>query len=257
MEFQFTPELQRAIAQDSSAFAQDPSTAPEILEELAAPDRLDHIRQLVAGNPNTPEHILLQLIIDFPHEVTENVAFMLSQLENPAFLLEIEVDDLIEIFRRGGAPQILVNHAIHHRGSGARQILVKNYQLTETELQHLMMRDQYSIEAATKIICHPNFSESQREEIAMNGHEKLHIALADYCLEFTQELPIALIKMLIDNASTDIHLQIALSPRITSEILDYLFTLHGSSLRESLILEFRGNLRELPALLQPYFKQNQ
>jgi hypothetical protein len=89
MEFQFTPELQRAIAKDPVSFAQDPSTAPEILEELAAPDRLDHIRQLVAGNPNTPEHILLQLIVDFPHEVTENVAFMLSQLENPAFLLEI------------------------------------------------------------------------------------------------------------------------------------------------------------------------
>jgi hypothetical protein len=254
MEFQFTPELQRAIAQDSVAFAQDPSTAPEILEELAAPDRLDHIRQLVAGNPNTPEHILLQLIVDFPHEVTKNVAFMLSQLENPEFLLKISEDDLTELFSLEGAPQILVNHAIHYRYDEVIRVLITNYNIVENEFQALISRFQYSREMAIRIICHPNFSNRQKEEIAMNGHERIQAALADYCLQYAQELPISLIKLLIDNSSVDIHRQIALSPRVTRELLDYLFILTHSGLKESLTITFGASLWKLPELLQSYLK---
>jgi|GEM_PF-3897944 len=61
--------------------AQDETTPPEILAELAKHD--DKLtRQYVAGNPNTPVETLLRVCFEFPNEVTSNPIIPLLLLED-------------------------------------------------------------------------------------------------------------------------------------------------------------------------------
>jgi PPM family protein phosphatase len=65
--------------------ARDPNTTAPRLSELAS-SKNTKIGELVAQNPNTPEHILLSLAEDFPAEVASNPAFALCLLERPDFI---------------------------------------------------------------------------------------------------------------------------------------------------------------------------
>ena len=57
--------------EEARQLAQDETTAPEILAELAKSQDY-RTRQNVAKNPNTPKEILLNICIEFPSEVMNN-----------------------------------------------------------------------------------------------------------------------------------------------------------------------------------------
>jgi hypothetical protein len=259
MEFQFTPELQQAIAQNPAAFAKDPTTAPEILAALAtchidqtAPiDRPADVRQIIAQNPNTPISTLLNLIIDFPSEVAENAAFTLAQLETPDLLFTIKPDTLITIFRGERAPKRLIDHAIQHREEDVIKALLENYPIAELELECLISRFQHHHfyksdreNIAKRVVYHPKLSEPLKRTIATGENIDLKQELVIRCLTARRNLPVDLIKLLIDDAYTCfqnnsnghppeptditgsiarwIQTTIAKSPEITDELADYL-----------------------------------
>lgn len=68
--------------------AQNPQTAPERLRALAS-QTSPEVRRAVAGNPNTPEDVLLWLAVHFPEEVLGNPVLDLLLLVNPNWLAEI------------------------------------------------------------------------------------------------------------------------------------------------------------------------
>jgi len=68
--------------------AQNPQTAPERLRALASQPSPE-VRRAVAGNPNTPEDVLLRLAVHFPEEVLGNPVLDLLMLVNPNWLAEI------------------------------------------------------------------------------------------------------------------------------------------------------------------------
>jgi hypothetical protein len=68
--------------------ARNPQTAPERLRVLAS-QASPEVRRAVAGNPNTPEEVLLRLAVHFPEEVAGNPVLELLLLVNPNWLAEI------------------------------------------------------------------------------------------------------------------------------------------------------------------------
>ena len=110
--------------QQARQLAQDETTAPEILAELARhEDSLT--RQYVAANPNTPTEILLSICKEFPNEVINNSVIPLLLLENP-YLLTCEINKIytFNTFKR------LTDLEIKRLGWKAdvgRQYLLKNY----------------------------------------------------------------------------------------------------------------------------------
>jgi hypothetical protein len=72
------------MLETSLELALNPSTAPELLEQLALHQDAE-VRQKVAGNPNTPSSVLFKLAEEFPGEFFNNPVFPLLSLENPHF----------------------------------------------------------------------------------------------------------------------------------------------------------------------------
>jgi hypothetical protein len=70
------------------AEAQNPETAPERLRSLASQPEIE-VRRAVAGNPNTPEDVLLRLAVHFPEAVLGNPVLDLLLLVNANWLAEI------------------------------------------------------------------------------------------------------------------------------------------------------------------------
>ncbi|MBV6628285.1 MAG: hypothetical protein KI793_36090 [Rivularia sp. (in: Bacteria)] len=93
-------ELTRIVAKNAN-------TAPNLLRDLSSnSDRI--IRANIAGNPNTPTDILLELGADFPQQLLENPVFSLLLLENPNFVADIPVATLLSLLKIDGvSPQFL------------------------------------------------------------------------------------------------------------------------------------------------------
>jgi hypothetical protein len=257
-EFEFLPELQRAIAKNPSVFAADPTTAPEILVELAAPDRLDHIRQLVAQNPNTPPQSLWKLAIDFPYEVANNPVFMLMQLEYPQLVANMDSSILVEMLEQHDElPEVWIDGVMYHHDGEVIETLLKNPKLTEIQLKQIctMWKDSESI--MIRLLCHPSCSDTWKHEIARLTDGNAPTAVAEYCLKYTQELPIELLKTLIDHAPILILERLALSSRMTNELLDYLFTPEHHLLQYFLSKRFQNETWKLSEAVQLRLAQNQ
>jgi hypothetical protein len=251
MAFEFTPELQQAISQDPVAFARDSASAPEILEELGAPDRIDSIRQFVASNPSTPIRILLKLMADFPHEVLNNTTFLLLQLEHLNLLDEISDDILEEVLRHDNSPLVLVNHAAKFRRDAyVVNALLANHLVSVCHLEILIERFQDDEINATKIIRHPKFTDRMKREIARCDNECLQMALINYCFDFAGELPIELLKCSIDHASPRVLIRVATSPKITDELADYLFSPERDYIKIEIMKRFEARRWKLPKIIQ-------
>ncbi len=68
--------------------AQNPRTSPERLRMLASRPEAP-VRRAVAGNPNTPEEVLLRLAVHFPEAVLGNPVLDLLLLVNANWLAEM------------------------------------------------------------------------------------------------------------------------------------------------------------------------
>ncbi|BAZ40865.1 hypothetical protein NIES4101_68260 [Calothrix sp. NIES-4101] len=97
-------ELMQVSNQVAITAANSIHTAPELLTELAGHEDIQ-VRQAVAGNPNTPTDVLLQLAEEFPQEFVKNPVLPLLQLENPEFHKLIPYSVIQNILACEGAPQ--------------------------------------------------------------------------------------------------------------------------------------------------------
>ncbi|MCJ8281001.1 MAG: hypothetical protein MJK14_14250, partial [Rivularia sp. ALOHA_DT_140] len=87
----FNIELTRIVAGNAN-------TAPLLLQDLSFSSDVI-IRENIAGNPNTPTEILLQLGAEFPLKLLENPVFSLLLLENPNFVADIPLVTLQSLLK--------------------------------------------------------------------------------------------------------------------------------------------------------------
>ena len=110
--------------------AEDPTTSPERLQELAtSPDPA--IRQAVAANPNTPLETLWQLAREFPHQFWENPILPLLVLEQPDFIDEIPSRYLTKLITETEPPEWFWQVAMNRRGTLRTPIISRIVELLE------------------------------------------------------------------------------------------------------------------------------
>jgi hypothetical protein len=88
--------------------AGNPSTPPEVLQELASLAN-KKIRKLVASNPNTDIDVLLKVGAEFPEDLLNNPVFLLLILEKPDFLVHLPVSTYYSLLDYPGTPENIRN----------------------------------------------------------------------------------------------------------------------------------------------------
>jgi hypothetical protein len=211
------------FSRDKQKVASDPTTSPDILQEFAAPDQSQTIRRLVASNPNTPTDELVRLAAEFPYEVAENPMFTLLLLENPLFISQLEQSKLMAILtHRTELPTIFLDQAVQHESAAIHQVLLKQFQLSEQNLERCLERIS-NVTIARELIKQKNCTDRLKLIAAKSGNQHLQRALAEVCLNQAPILPIDLLEVLIDHATIDIQIDMTIHPRITEALLDRLF----------------------------------
>lgn len=97
--------------QESRRLALAADTPLAVLRELAcSSDRITRLS--VAGNPCTPQDVLMQLARTFPIEVFSNPAFDLLVMENPRLFLEFPASVLRAILKHADCPDYFIKWAM-------------------------------------------------------------------------------------------------------------------------------------------------
>jgi hypothetical protein len=109
-------------------------TTPELLTELAVHEDIQ-VRQAVAGNPNAPIDVLLQLVEEFPQEFLKNPILPLLQLENPEFYQLIPYPIIRNILACEDAPQEWLRCFATSRDYNYLLAIVQNPQASKQVLQ--------------------------------------------------------------------------------------------------------------------------
>ncbi len=105
--------------------ARHPATPPERLRALASQPSPE-IRRAVAGNPNTPEDVLLRLAVHFPEEVLGNPLLGLLLLVNPNWLAEIPGYARIRLLGSPQAPSQFLRWAAREGDQSAVLGMLRN-----------------------------------------------------------------------------------------------------------------------------------
>jgi hypothetical protein len=119
------------------AIACDPTTPPEILLDLIRRTHSKTIRRLIAGNPNTPIHILTRLTSEFPQAVIENPVFALIELANPDSISEM---NMYEILKSQYVPESIIHHASNLSSVGVIRLLLERTDLSEAAFSKIASR---------------------------------------------------------------------------------------------------------------------
>jgi len=140
----------------SQLVAAEPSTDPDLLRELALSTD-QKTRQEVAGNPNTPSDVILELGAEFPSQILDNPMFPLLLLENPNLLAEIPLPTLRSILKQDNVPIYILEQAADQADLEVQLALVKNVQTPKSILNRLTQSP------------HPQVVESARLHINLAG----------------------------------------------------------------------------------------
>jgi hypothetical protein len=225
--------------------ASDPTTAPEILAELGMSQRRS-VRRLVASNPNTPVDRLIHLMAEFPYEVVENPMFTLLLLENPRLISDLEVSQLMGIIqRRTDLPQILLDQAIQHQSTVIHQVLLNQFQFSESDLE-LFLPCISDLITATALLNQKNCTDRLKLISAQSGNEYLQSILLEKCFSQVPELPMPLLITLIDHATHKIQVAMALHSGMTEVLLDQLLAPDRKKLHVRLAQCGDGHFQRLP-----------
>lgn len=106
-------ELAKISIELARLVANNPSTPPELLQELATSND-KAIRKGVVSNPNTPVDLLLKLGKDFPKQLLNNPILSLLFLENPNLLNEIPLPTLLKMLKQKKVPVFFLEWAAEH-----------------------------------------------------------------------------------------------------------------------------------------------
>lgn len=135
--------------------AEDISTAPELLQELAhSQDKAT--RRAVAANPNTPADALLKLGAEFPTQLVENPVFSLLLLENPNLVAEIPLPTLRSILKLDNVPQFILEQAADKADVEVQLALANNIQTSKKVLERLTQSRDAQVAESARL--HVNFA---------------------------------------------------------------------------------------------------
>ncbi|RUT02048.1 hypothetical protein DSM106972_061230 [Dulcicalothrix desertica PCC 7102] len=159
MDEKTTPQLVNANLannlEQARIAAEDVSTDPELLQELARSQDKD-TRRAVAANPNTPADVLLRLGAEFPTQLVENPVFSLLLLENPNLVAEIPLPTLRSILRLDNVPQFILEQAAHKADVEVQLALANNIQTSKKVLERLTQSRDAQVAESARL--HVNFA---------------------------------------------------------------------------------------------------
>jgi hypothetical protein len=167
--------------------AANPETDPKILQQLSI-SRTKSIVESVAGNPNTPVHVLWKLVKNFPYQVVNNAMFDLVVLEDSNWISGISAEDLLEMLQQPNIPDIFRKEAVKHDNYLVRKTAIeaeaKNPQtsakwLEEMTISHGTLHRQ--------VIEHPNITLDSLKKFATCKKTSIQIETARHCLSNRDE----------------------------------------------------------------------
>ncbi|MGB6296264.1 MAG: hypothetical protein WBF90_08765 [Rivularia sp. (in: cyanobacteria)] len=118
-------ELSKINIELARIVAQNANTAPHLLRFLSSSSD-NIIRKNVAGNPNTPTEILLQLGAEFPRQLLDNPVFSLLLLENPNFVADMPLVTLQNLLILDEVPAQFLELATTHDDVEVLLTIAKN-----------------------------------------------------------------------------------------------------------------------------------
>jgi hypothetical protein len=162
--------------------AANPATNPRKLRMLSK-SGINIIMEAVAGNPNTPTQVLWKLMKFFPHQVVNNPIFDLLILENPDWITEILVEDLVEIIQQPNIPDILRREAVKHDNYLVRKAAIETEaKKPQTPVKQLEEMTIYHGTLHKQVIEHPNITLDSLKKFAACKKTSIQIETARYCL---------------------------------------------------------------------------
>jgi hypothetical protein len=120
--------------------AEDPSTEPQLLEQLSA-DTNPLVRRAVAQNPNTPLSVLAVLSAAHPKEILQNPSLPLLFLEDPNFLLRFPEEGLLKMLSSKDFPREYLSLLTRHPSAKVQLQLALSPKLPSSFLQGLLKND--------------------------------------------------------------------------------------------------------------------
>ena len=209
-------ELARIVAQNANA-------SPGLLRIFSSSSD-NIIRKNVAGNPNTPTEILLELGAEFPRELLNNPVFSLLLLENPNFVADIPLVTLISLLKLDEVPTQFLELATSHDDVEVLLTIAMNPKTPKTAL--LALTQIQNIEVA----------EAARKHVTLAGEMQQGWNQAAIAAMQTTNLPRdrqsemylwaigAVPKYLLKTLDAEVRLHIAESLNTSEQVLEILAT---------------------------------
>jgi hypothetical protein len=136
-------ELARVVAQNANA-------APDLLQYFSR--SLDNIiRKNVAGNPNTPTEMLLELGAEFPQKLLDNPVFSLLLLENPNFVADMPLVTLQNLLILDEVPPQFLELATSHDDVEVLLTIAMNPKTPKTALLALTQIQNIEVAQAARL----------------------------------------------------------------------------------------------------------
>jgi hypothetical protein len=168
-------------------------------------------RRNVACNPNTPAHILVALLPEFPRSVTENPAFELLRFADLNLMESIPEANLIKILADRRVPELLLEEAIRRQTPKLTAALLKRPQLpAETIEQILDTIDEF--ELSHLLFKHRHCNHRLRLIIATSPDlQNLKYALIPHLRKRSPRSP-QLLELIAATGDREVHIKLLQSP---------------------------------------------
>jgi hypothetical protein len=196
--------------------AANPETTSETLRTLSRSfDR--ETRKAVAGNPNTPNNCLWELVKEFPHEIINNPVFPLITLENPEWILDITDTALIELLKQPKIPEIFLREAARKTKYLPESVLVALLANPDTSIDLVEEITLYHQTLYEDVLNHPNLTLASLERFMTQGNWEMQSELVDHFFSPPRHLLKRLstsnsaeeaVQQLIDNGSSQFRRQL-------------------------------------------------
>ena len=129
--------------------AQDESTAPEKLRELANSTDLI-VRKNIVINPNIPPDVLIKLAAEFPKQVFDNPAIDLLLLETPDLFSGTLANALCSLLKRVVSTR-MIEYAANSSDKRLKLAILMNPQTPQETLKELAKNRNYQVQEATEL----------------------------------------------------------------------------------------------------------
>jgi hypothetical protein len=182
-------ELARTSIEFARLVATNPTTSPELLQELS--DSQDTItRRNVTANPNTPTQVLLKLGAEFPGELIANPIFSLLFLETPNLISQIPSTTLQNLLMQKSVPSFFVK---------------------------MVAKTEKNIYACFYVAIRPTTPVKVLAELAQHCHEKVRASVAQ-----NPKTPVHLLEKLAEDKQWQVRGGVANNPNTPVTILEQL-----------------------------------